>query len=126
MNEKEKIVQGGCLVEIVVYYRNKVIWELVNDHVVEGATDHDEMGLWGIDFFFDRNEKGVGVEGFYKFTYLLMLIKIWPGYWKTQSKRMNQKVDKDTGKALVIYNGQYKKVCWFSSNEFWKNIGCLV
>ena len=55
-----------------------------------------------------------------------MLIKIWPGYWKTQLKRMNQKMDGDNGKALGIGNGWYQKVRWLSSNEFWKNIGCLL
>ena len=55
-----------------------------------------------------------------------MLIKIWPMYWKTQSNRMNQKLDKDNGKSLGIGNGRYQKVCRFSRNEFWNNIGCLV
>ena len=55
-----------------------------------------------------------------------MLIKIWPGDFKTPLKRMNQKVDEDNGKALVKGNVRYRKVRWFSSNEFWKKIGCLV
>ena len=29
-----------------------------------------------------------------------MLIKLWPGYWISQLKRMNQKMDEDNGKAL--------------------------
>ena len=55
-----------------------------------------------------------------------MLIKLWPRYWKTHLKRMNQKVDKENGKSLGIGNGQYQKVSRFSRNEIWKNIGCLV
>ena len=55
-----------------------------------------------------------------------MLIKLWPGDWNIQLKRMNQKLDKDNGKALGIGNGQYQKVCRFSRNVFWKNIGCLI
>ena len=55
-----------------------------------------------------------------------MLIKQWPGNWKTQLKRMNQKVDEGNGKALGKVNVRYRKVRQFSSNEFWKNIGCLV
>ena len=55
-----------------------------------------------------------------------MLINIWPGYWKTQFKSMNQRVDEENGKAIVIGNVQYQNVCLISINEFWKNIGCLV
>ena len=35
-------------------------------------------------------------------------------------------VDEDNGKAVGIVNEQYRKVQMFSSNEFWKNIGCLI
>ena len=55
-----------------------------------------------------------------------MLIKQWPGNWKNRLKRMNQKVDEDNGKSLGKDNVWYRKVRRFSSNEFWKNIGCLV
>ena len=55
-----------------------------------------------------------------------MLIKLWPGYWSSQLKTMNWKVDKDNGKALNKGNARYQKVRRFSRNEFWKNIGCLV
>ena len=55
-----------------------------------------------------------------------MLIKLWPGNWKTQFKRMNHKVDEDNGKASKIGNVRYRKLRWFSRKEFWKNIGCLV
>ena len=30
------------------------------------------------------------------------------------------------GKAVVMVKGRYQKVHQFSSNEFWKNISCLV
>ena len=39
---------------------------------------------------------------------------------------MNQKVDEENGKALGKSNVKYRKVCQVFSNEFWKNIGCLV
>ena len=55
-----------------------------------------------------------------------MLIKLWPGNWKTQLKRTNQNVDEDNGKASNKGNVRYQKFRWFSSNGFWKNIGCLV
>ena len=47
-------------------------------------------------------------------------------YWVYQLKRMNLKVDEKNGKLLNKGNVRYRKFCHFSSNEFWKNIGCLV
>ena len=41
VNEKEKLVKGGCLVEVVGHDKRKVLWEVVNDHVVEDPTDHE-------------------------------------------------------------------------------------
>ena len=35
-------------------------------------------------------------------------------------------MDKDNGKVLGKGNVRYRKICLFSSNEFWKNIGCIV
>ena len=39
---------------------------------------------------------------------------------------MNQKVDDENSKSLVIGNVLYQKVCHFSINEFCNNIGCLI
>ena len=41
-------------------------------------------------------------------------------------KRMNKKVDEENGKFLNKDHLRYQNVCSFSSNEFWKNIGCLI
>ena len=54
-----------------------------------------------------------------------MLIKLWPGDCIIQLKRMNQKVNEENGKALNKGNVRYRKFRRFSSNGFWKNIGCL-
>ena len=48
VNEKEKIFKGGYLVEVVGHDKKKVLWELVDDHVVEEPTDHEEKGLQGV------------------------------------------------------------------------------
>ena len=113
--------------EVVGHDGKKFLWEVAEDHVVEEPTDHDDIGLRGFGFnLFGKDEKGVGREGSSEFPYLLMLIKLWPGNWKTQLKRMNQKVDKENGKALGKGNLRYRKLRRFSSNKFWKNIGCLV
>ena len=67
---------------------------MVDSNVVEEATGHDEIGLRGFNFsLFDKDEKGVGREGSSEFSYLIILIKLWPGNWDTQLKIMNQKVD---------------------------------
>ena len=55
-----------------------------------------------------------------------MLIKLCSGNWKTQLKRINQKVDEENGKALNKGNAWYQKVCRFFSNGFWESIGCLI
>ena len=80
----------------------------------------------GLVSIFNEDKEGLGGEGSSEFSNLLMLIKPWPGYWKTQLKRINQKVDEGNRKALGKSNVRYRKVRRFSSNEFWKNIGCLV
>ena len=72
---------------------------MVDDHMVEQPTDHEEIGLRGFEFkFFDKDEEGVVREGSSEFAYLLIFIKLWPGDWISQLKRMNQKVDEDNGK----------------------------
>ena len=71
----------------------------------------------GVQFnLIDEDKKGVGREGYIEFLYLLMLIKLWTGDWKTQLKRMTQNVDEYNGKEIRIGNGQYQNICWFSIN----------
>ena len=36
--------------EVVGSEKNKVLWEVVDNHVVEEPTDHEEIGLRGLDF----------------------------------------------------------------------------
>ena len=50
INEKEKLVKGGSPVEVVSNDKNKFLWGVVDDHVVEEPTDHEEIGLRGFDF----------------------------------------------------------------------------
>ena len=99
MNEKENLFKVGYLVEVFSHNRKKVLWEVVDDHIVEDTTDHDEIGLRGFDLnVSDKDEEGVVRGGSSEFPYLLMLIELRPGDCMTQLKRMNQKVDKDNGK----------------------------
>ena len=103
--------------EVVGHDKKKVLWEEVDNHVVEDPTDHEEIGQRGFDFnVFDQDEEGFVREGFSEFPYLIMLIKLLNGYWMTQLKRMNQKLDEDNGNALNKVNVRYRKLRWFSSN----------
>ena len=94
--------------EVVVHDKNKVLWEVVNDHMVEEPTDHEDIGLRGFGFnVFNEDEEGVVREVSSEFPYLLMLIKLWPGYCTSKLKRMNQKVYEDNGKVLNKGNARY-------------------
>ena len=76
VNEKEKIVKGKCLVEVVGHDKKKLLWGVVDDHVVEEPSDHEDIGLRGFDFnIFDKDEEGVVSEGCSE-PYLLMSIKL--------------------------------------------------
>ena len=86
-------MKGKYSVEVVGHDKKKVLWEVVDDHVVEEPSDHEDIGLWGSDFnIFDEDEEGVVREGSSE-PYLLMLIKLWPADWISQWKKMNQKLD---------------------------------
>ena len=126
LNEKEKLVKGKYSVEVVGHDKKKVLWEVVGDHVVEEPCDHEDIVLRGFDFnIYNEDNEGVVMEEC-SGPYLKMLIRLWPGDWLDQLKRMNQKVDEENGKQRVKGNFWYRKVRRFSSCEFWKNIGCLV
>ena len=76
--------------------------------------------------FFDEYEQGIVREGLSEYPYLLMSMKLFPGGCKNQLERMNMKLDEDNGKAAGMVNGRARTFWRFSSNTFWKNIGCLV
>ena len=51
-SEKEALVNVGCLVEVTDKEGKKVIWEVVNDHVVVDGVEHEELGLQGLILFY--------------------------------------------------------------------------
>ena len=58
--------------EVVGNEEKKVIWEVVDNNVVEEPTDHEEIGLQGFDFNdFDEDEEGVVREGSREFPYIM-------------------------------------------------------
>ena len=48
VNKRGKLVKGGYLVEVFIHDKKKFIWEVVDDHVIEDPTDHEEIGLRGL------------------------------------------------------------------------------
>ena len=53
------MVKGSYLVEVSNKDRKKVIWEIVDDYVVEEGVEHEELGLQGFDFnLFDEEREG--------------------------------------------------------------------
>ena len=55
-----------------------------------------------------------------------MLMDFCPGYCQNQLERMNARVDEDNMRDIGMVKVRIRKAWWFSSNEFWKNICCLV
>ena len=89
--EKDKLVKGKYLVKVLGHDKKKVLWEVVGDHVVEEPCDHEDIELKGFSFnIFDEDKEGV-VREECNGPYLKMLIKLWPGDWVDQLKRMNKK-----------------------------------
>ena len=67
--------------EVSVSDGKKVIWEVVDNHVVDEGNNHDEIGLQGVDFgSFGKNKEGVIIEGLIEYPYLLILMNIWSRY----------------------------------------------
>ena len=52
MNDKEALIKVGFYVEFFGSGRNKVIWEVVDDNVVEEGKYRDDIGIQGFDFYF--------------------------------------------------------------------------
>ena len=79
--------------EVVVHDNKKVLWGVVDDHVVEDPSDHEDIILRGFYFnIFYEDEEGVVREGCSE-PYLKMLIKLWHRDCISQLKRMNQNVN---------------------------------
>ena len=61
VDEKEKLIKVRYLVEVVGSGGKKVIWEVIDDHVIEEVNDNDEIGLQGFAFnLFDEDKEEVG------------------------------------------------------------------
>ena len=121
------MVQVGYLVEVYDKLGRKVIWEVVDYHLVEEWVEHEELGLQGFNFnLSDEEREGCVGDDVKEFPYFLILMKLWTEYCEEKLYRTNKKVHEDNGRGGIQYNGQFWKLWRFSRNKFWKNIGCLL
>ena len=56
--------------EVSVSDRKKVIWEVVDNHVVDDGNNHDEIGLQGVLYWFFWKKQG---GGYYRRIYWVSL-----------------------------------------------------
>ena len=52
INEKTALIRGGYSAELSGSDGKKVLWGVVDDHVVEEIKEHDQIGLKGFLFYF--------------------------------------------------------------------------
>ena len=53
-------MKGKYSVEVVGHDKKKVLWEVVDDHVLEDPSDHEDIRHRGFDFnISDEDEEGV-------------------------------------------------------------------
>ena len=127
IQRRRRWLKGGYSVELYENDRKKVIWKVVDDHVVEEGFEHEELGPQGFDFnLFDEESEGCVGEYVKELPYLLMIMKLWSGDWEEHLHRMNTKVDEDNGRGGTQENGRLRKLQRFSRNELWNNIRCLL
>ena len=103
----------------------KIVWTCVKEHIIEDKEDYKEIRLHGFDYSLFEEKKGGGKrEGLDGLPYLKHLIKLWPGNWEKQMEKMNEAV---CMKNRVTLNRRGKRrVKIFTSQEFWKCIGCIL
>ena len=58
------------------------------------------------------------MEGFFgnnvkELPFWSMIIKLWPGNWEENLKRINKKVDEENGKGGTQENGTFRKLWHF-------------
>ena len=125
--KEEAFVKGGHLVEVYNKDGKKVIWEVVDEHVVEEGVEHEEIVLQGFDFdLFNEEREGCVEDHVKELPYLLIFMKLWPEDWEDQIEQMNKKVDEENGRGWTQENRQFWKLWRFSRNELWNNIGYIL
>ena len=114
-SEKEALAKGGYSDEVSYKNSKRLIWEVVDDHVVEQGVEHEEVVIRGFDFnLFGKDREGCVGDEVKQLPYLLMIMKLWPSYWEQQLHQMSKKVDQDTGRGGTQENGRFWKLRRFS------------
>ena len=50
-------MKGKYSVEVVGHDKKKVLWEVVDDHVIEEPSDHKDIGLRGLILIFSMKTR---------------------------------------------------------------------
>ena len=59
VHDKKILFRVGIWMEVVCSKGKKVVWEMVDNHVVEEETENDDIGLQEFDFsLFGKDENG--------------------------------------------------------------------
>ena len=59
--------------------------------MVEERVEHEELGPRGFDFnLFNEEREGCVGYDVKELPYLLMIMKLWPGYWEDQLNHMKE------------------------------------
>ena len=94
LSHAKKLLMGGYQVEDYDNDMRNLIWQVVDDHVVEVRVEHKELGLQGFYFnLFGEERQGCVADNVRQLPYLLMIVKLCTGDWEEQIDRMNKKVD---------------------------------
>ena len=74
--DKQALIKGGCYIEVSDKDGKKLIWYVVNDHVVDEGVEHQELHIRGFDFnLFDEEREGCFGDDAKELPYLLMPMK---------------------------------------------------
>ena len=66
---------------------------MADGHIVEEGKEDYEIGQRGFGFnLSDAYKERVVREGLSEYTYLLIFMKLWLGYWNNKLERMNMEV----------------------------------
>ena len=61
MNQKLSLIKGEYYAEVIGYDGKRVLWEVVDHHIIEDPKEKDDIGLWGLDMnLFGKYKDGGG------------------------------------------------------------------
>ena len=97
----------------------KVRGDVKKDTVKENVEFHKQIGIRGFDFE-KKNECADGKNS--RINFLDLLIKLWPGDWKENLKKLNESFDD----ANSNRPRRARKIHHATQNEFWVFFGILL